>query len=314
MEVIISNIAAIFVIMGVGFFANKSGLLPEKANDYLSPLLIKITSPCMIFNTIVSMDTGDGMLKEVLTMMAGAGAFFALLAVIGWFLCVKVMKLGNDSNCGVYIMLFATVNNGFMGLPITLEVFGEEAMFFMVFFQMMLLVFVFGPGIAIMNYGDKKESGKGSVLKNMISSNTVAAVLGIIVMAAGLSIPGQIMKPIGLIGDITTALSMLVIGIQLGTSNFRKIMGNRSLVAESVLKMILAPAVTFLLVNWLPISGVIKLALVFGAAFPSAVIVSPVAFTEGKDGTLAAEGVALTTLISVLTIPAAAVILSAVYL
>ena len=314
MGVIITNIVAIFIIMGVGFAANKVGLLPEKANDYLSPLLIKVTSPCMIFNNIVSMDTGEGMVKEVLTMMAGAAVFFGLFALVGWFLCVKVMKLENDKNCGVYIMLFATVNNGFMGLPITLEVFGEEAMFFMVFFQMMLLIFVFGPGIAITNYGDRKERQKGAVIKNMISPNTVAAFLGIIIMVTGITLPELIMKPVGLIGDITTVISMLVIGIQLGTSNFRKIRGNRALMTESILKMLLVPVITFLLVNWLPISSVIKLALVFGAAFPSAVIVSPIAFTEGKDGTLAAEGVALTTLISVITIPAAALILSAIYL
>ena len=314
MGVIITNIVAIFIIMGVGFAANKVGLLPEKANDYLSPLLIKVTSPCMIFNNIVSMDTGEGMVKEVLTMMAGAAVFFGLFALVGWFLCVKVMKLENDKNCGVYIMLFATVNNGFMGLPITLEVFGEEAMFFMVFFQMMLLIFVFGPGIAITNYGDRKERQKGAVIKNMISPNTVAAFLGIIIMVTGITLPELIMKPVGLIGDITTVISMLVIGIQLGTSNFRKIKGNRPLMTESIVKMILVPVVTFLLVNWLPISKVIKLALIFGAAFPSAVIVSPIAFTEGKDGTLAAEGVALTTLISVITIPAAALILSAIYL
>ncbi len=316
MGVIVTNIAAIFIIMGVGFFANKTGLLPEKANDYLSPLLIKVTSPCMIFNNIVSMDTGEGMVKEVLTMMAGAAVFFGLFALAGWFLCVKVMKLENDSNCGVYIMLFATINNGFMGLPITLEVFGEEAMFFMVFFQMMLLIFVFGPGIAITNYGDKKEKGKGkgSVIRNIFNHNTVAALLGILVMVTGLKLPELVMKPVGLIGDITTVISMLVIGIQLGTSNFRKIRGNRALMTESILKMLLVPVITFLLVNWLPISSVIKLALVFGAAFPSAVIVSPIAFTEGKDGTLAAEGVALTTLISVITIPATALILSAIYL
>jgi predicted permease len=201
-----------------------------------------------------------------------------------------------------------------MGLPITLEVFGEEAMFFMVFFQMMLLIFVFGPGIAITNYGDRKERQKGAVIKNMISPNTVAAFLGIIIMITGITLPELIMKPVGLIGDITTVISMLVIGIQLGTSNFRKIRGNRALMTESILKMLLVPVITFLLVNWLPISSVIKLALVFGAAFPSAVIVSPIAFTEGKDGTLAAEGVALTTLISVITIPAAALILSAIYL
>lgn len=313
MGVIVTNIAAIFIIMGVGFFANKTGLLPEKANDYLSPLLIKITSPCMIFSNIVSMDTGEGMLKEVLTMVAGAAVFFAMASVIGCILCVKILKLKEDKNCGVYILLFATINNGFMGLPITKAIFGDEALFFMVFSQMTLLIFVFGPGIAIINSGEKKEKSRMDRIKDMFGPNTIAAILGILVMIMGVELPEIIIKPVDMIGDITTVLAMLVIGIQLGNSNFREIKENKALMIESSVKMILLPTAMFLIVNWLPISNVIKLVLVFSAAFPSAVTVSPVAVTEGKDGTLAAEGVALTTLISVLTIPVTAMILSLIY-
>lgn len=314
MIVIITNIAAIFIIMGVGFAANRTGLLPEKANDYLSPLLIQITSPCMIFSNIASADTGEGMFKEVMTMVGGAAVFFAMSSIVGLILCIKVLKLADDENCGVYVMLFATINNGFMGLPITLEIFGEEALFFMVFSQMTLLVFIFGPGIAIINYGAKNEKGKLERIKDMFGPNTIAAILGILVMVTGLHIPEIIMKPVDMIGGITTVLAMLVIGIQLGNSNFREITGNRNLVIESTVKMILVPVLMFLIVNWLPIPNIIKLVLVFSAAFPSAVTVSPVAVTEGKNGTLAAEGVALTTLISVITIPIAAMIVSTIYM
>ena len=315
MGVIISNIATVFIIMGVGFFANKIGLLPEKANDYLAPLLIQVTAPCMVFSNIVCREIGDGMMGEVLMAILISALFFIIFCFIGWFICVKLLKLGKNENCGVLIMLFGSVNNGFMGFPITLAVFGEEKLFFMVFFQMVLMIFLYGPGLAIINYGgEKKQSSKGVLLKAILGPNTLAAIIGLIILFAGLSLPEFITRPIDLIGDATTPLSMIVIGIQLGSSNFRRIFKNKDLTAVSLLKMIICPVVTFLLLNWLPIPDVIKIVFVFGAAFPSAVAVTPIAATEGKDALLAAEGVALTTLMSLVTIPVAAYVLSLLYM
>jgi predicted permease len=107
---------------------------------------------------------------------------------------------------------------------------------------------------------------------------------------------------------------MIVIGIQLGTSDFKKIVKNKSLMIESIAKMLFTPLITILLVNWLPISNIIKLVAVFGAAFPSAVAVTPIAQTEGKNTLLSAEGVALTTLMSLVTIPVTAYIATMLYL
>ena len=78
--------------------------------------------------------------------------------------------------------------------------------------------------------------------------------------------------------------------------------------------MICVPLITFLLVNWLPISSELKLGFVFGAAFPAAVAIVPIASMEGRDSVLAAECVALTTLISLVVLPTTAVILTNLYL
>ena len=78
--------------------------------------------------------------------------------------------------------------------------------------------------------------------------------------------------------------------------------------------MVMCPVITFLLVNWLPIATEIKIILVFGSAFPSAVAVAAISAIENKNSVLGAEGVAVTTLMSLITIPVWAAIISLLYL
>ncbi|MBR5740341.1 MAG: AEC family transporter, partial [Firmicutes bacterium] len=208
----------------------------------------------------------------------------------------------------------ASINNGFIGLPITLAIFGEDKLFYMVFFQMMLTMYIFGPGVLQVHYGDRSKDGNTNVLKMILSPVITAALIGVLILALGISLPEVIIKCLDTIGSATTPLSMIVIGIQLGTSDFKGVIGNRKLISLSVIKMILTPLITILLVNWLPVNNSIKLVAVFGASFPAAVAATPIAAMEGKNSQLAAEGVALTTLMSIVTMPITAYIVTLLYL
>lgn len=314
MEVVINNIAAVFLIMGVGFIANRSGMLPEEANKYLSPLLMKITTPCLVLANIVSREVEEGMWSDVFKALGCFALYFIVFCFIGWVLCAKIMKIKGDEDCGVYMMLFASINNGFIGLPITLSIFGEDALFYMVFFQIALVIYLFGPGIIQIHYGDKKTGAGTAMLKAILTPVIIAAFLGVVLLVLGIRMPEMIQKSLETIGSATTPISMIVIGIQLGSSDFKSIVKNRNLMVESIVKMLLTPLITILLVNWLPVSNTIKLVTVFGASFPSAVAVTPIAQTEGKNTLLSAEGVALTTLFSLVTIPVTAYIASILYL
>ena len=314
MGVVINNIAAVFIIMGVGFIANRIGLLPEAANKYLSPLLIQITTPCLVLSTIASKEVEEGTWGSVIEALVLACLYFAVFCFIAWVICVRIFRMKKDPDCGVYMMLFASINNGFIGLPITYAIFGEEKLFFMVFFQMALMLYIYGPGVVQLHYGDNLNGMGKNVLKSALGPGTIAALLGLVVLCTGIRLPEMIFKSIESIGAATTPLSMIVIGIQLGSSNFRKIIGNGRLIALSFIKMLITPVITFLLVNWLPIPPALKLVLVFGAAFPSAVATTPLSDMEGKNAQLAAEGVAFTTLLSLATIPVTAYLVSLIYL
>lgn len=78
--------------------------------------------------------------------------------------------------------------------------------------------------------------------------------------------------------------------------------------------MIFVPLITFLTVNWLPIAEGIKIALVFGAAFPASALCVPISSMEEKNSVIVTEEIALTTLLSMITLPVAALLLTAYYL
>ena len=93
MEVVINNIAAVFLIMGVGFAANKTGMLPEEANKYLSPLLMKITTPCLILANIATREVEEGMWGDIFKALGCFALYFVVFCFLGWVLCAKMMKL-----------------------------------------------------------------------------------------------------------------------------------------------------------------------------------------------------------------------------
>ena len=116
-----------------------------------------------------------------------------------------------------------------------------------------------------------------------------------------------------MVGDITVPLSMLVVGMQLGESNALKVLKNRKLMLLSVIKMISLPVLVFLLVNWLPVITAVKIAAVIGVTFPCAVVVSAIALMENRNSILASEMVAITTFLSVITIPIVSLLLGGYY-
>lgn len=313
MSVIIGKIVSIFLITGVGFVANRRGILPNESNKFLVDLMMLITCPCMIISTITTTELTDDTAMLAFRMLLYAIAWFAVSTLLAWLLCIKVLRIKAEDGAGVYMACIATLNNGFMGLPISYALFGSDVLFLMILFQTTLVAYVYSIGPMQVNYGSKTNTSFRAVLKSLANPCTLSAVFSFIVLLSGLQLPEVLFNTIDSIGSITVPLSMMVVGIQLGSSNIRKVLGSRSLVTASVVKMLAWPALTFLAVNWLPLPVNVKITLVFGAAFPAAVAVVPIASMENRDSVLAAELVAFTTLLSIGTLPVCALLLMGYY-
>ena len=314
MELVFGKILSIFMIIAVGFTANKADIMPMAANKYLVGLLIRVTCPCMIVASITSNELREDTLSLSLQTLIGAVIFFTVSALVGWFICAKIVKVLPRENIGVYTYSFGSINSGFIGFPITLALFGSSILYLMVIHNVLLSLYLYTFGIMLVNIG---ASGRKLDFKGFLNSfkniNSIAAGVSIIMLFMGLKLPTVIFDCVDMIGDATTPLSMLIVGMQLGDCDFREVLKNRKLLGISLLKMLLLPVLTFLLVNWLPLDVSVKVCLVFAASFPVAVAVVPVTSEQNRDYLIAAEMVAITTLFSLAVIPAVATFLLGYY-
>lgn len=334
MELIVGKVLAIFLLMAAGFGVGRLKVLPEGSNATLNLLLIKVVTPCMILSSITSKELTDDTLSMTLQTFAGSVVFFAIAGVLGYFFAKHMLRVSPSSNIGVYTFAFASINTGFMGFPVTLALFGQDIFYLMVMQNVILTVYLYSAGPLMLRLGCESDeilpagtadtvkttgtAGSGSALKSFFMSfwnpNAVASVISLVMLFAGLHLPKLIFEPVQTLGDATIPLSMLLVGIQLSESNISGLIKNGKILAFSLVKMLLLPVLTFLAVNWLPLAVSVKVCLIFAAVFPAAVAVVPVAAMENKNSLAAAELIAITTLLSVGTIPLFATLLTQFYL
>jgi len=307
------KVLVIFSMVAIGFIANKAGILPIESNKYLVNLLLEITTPCMILGSMASNKLTPETLHSTIEVAVGSLAFFMFAWAVG-LLIVKLMRYEPKEDRGIMIVIITGINAGFMGFPVTKSIFGNKYLFLMVIVNCMLTFYLYFLSVLQMNYGHKKKESFKEILKPLFNMCMLASVLGLIVFGAGIALPAPLLDFLNTIGDSTIPISMFVVGIQLGNCELKKTIRNGKLLAASVSNVLIIPAATWLAVNWLPITTDAKLTLVFAASFPCAVATVAVATREGRNANLMAEGVALTTLLSMVTLPLAALILMAVYL
>lgn len=306
------KIAAIFAMTAIGFIASKTGVLPAESKKYLSNLLLFITSPCMIIGSMTSQTLDAHTFELMIQIVAGSFIFF-LAAMAVSFLIVKLMRCDKE-DAGVLMVIITAVNTGFMGFPVTKAIFGNTYFFLMVIQNIVLNIYLYSMMVYQMNYGFRKKEGIKGMLMPMLNMCTYALIIGLVLMLLKVRLPDILADFINTIGDATIPVSMIVVGVQLSESSIRKMLTNKRLITASLCNVILIPVLTFLAVNWLPLAPESKLILIFAAAFPCAVVSTAIALKENRNAALMAQGVAMTTLLSMGTLPVAAILLMQLYL
>lgn len=307
------KVASIFCMVAVGYCASKKNILPMDSNKYLVNLILTITNPCLIISSLSAQTLTGDTVRQAAEIIAGSIVFFIAAAAVA-FVIVKAMGYKPLEDQGVMMVIITAVNTGFMGFPVTKAFFGDYFFFLMVIQNMVLNFYLYFEAVIQMNYGQKKKSSIKDALRPLLNNNTYALLIGLVILISEFKMPSPVYDFFETFGNVTIPVSMLVVGIQLADSNLLNMLKNTKLILASLANVVLIPVLTFLAVNWLPIMDESKLILVFAASFPCAVVTVAVSSKEGRNSSLMAEGVALTTLFSMATLPVAAMFLMHTYL
>lgn len=316
MIVVFSKVVGIMLLILIGYITNKLGIFPDESKKYLTNMLLYITAPCMGAYSIYTKELSDKLVSSTIQVLIGAGLYFAVMTVIIFFM-VKALKFKPKPQWGVYIAAMVSVNNGFMGFPVTKQVFGDDLFYLMVIHNVSSCIFLYGV-LPVILYIGREKNGEKTLLSNIkaaVNPCIVGVLLGLFMLFMDINPPQTINDIVKYLSDATVPVSMILIGVQLGSSRLRDILKNKYVVLATFIKMFIVPAITFALVYICPVfDDDVKLILIFASVFPTAVVTSALAEKEGIEGNTGAEIVSITTAISLLVIPIMATILTHVYL
>ncbi len=301
MKVVAVSVFILFVLIFLGYFLGKVGTVKKESIPDFSNLVLKVTLPVTTFCSIVDQQGGAG-LKSVWQIFPGVLALYVFSALIT-LLMVKIMRVKKEDQ-GVWLLTGMLSNNGFMGLPLALSVFGSEGLFVMALSNVVLNILLFSVGVKFltMHYQVKQKISLRQMLVNNVN---IAVVIGFIFLLLNIPVPGFIDQLLTYIANITSGLSMIVVGLSLSRLAFKDVFTDKKMFVLTAIRLVMIPLLTILVLRILPfdLDPMVKSILIMTAALPAASAQSMITEQYHTNTAAAGRAVFMTTLFSVITVP-----------
>ena len=167
-------------------------------------------------------------------------------------------------------------------------------------------------GVALLTTDASTAAEKGSWKKFLPSPKRlmtapfmIAVIIGLFFFLTRISMPDLIYKSIQYIANVNTPLAMFTIGIYFAQTNPAEMFKKAKLYLLSVVRLLIIPLVCMVVLSFLPERfEEMKLALLIVSACPTGSNVAVYAQLYDSDYSYAVETVIISTLLSVVTIPA----------
>ena len=286
----------IFILILTGFVLYKKKMISDSASKDLSALVVNVCSPGLV---IVSMfnDLSQIPRENVIFVGAISVIFYLFLIFFGYFL-VWVLKVpGHLKNAYVLMTVFG--NTGFIGIPVALAIIGPESMVYVIVFNFLFNLTIFTFGIMLLK---KDNQGKKQSWKDYLSPGLLACIAAFAIYWFHIELPEEIETLAGYYGNACTLLSMIVIGISLAGMKVKDMMKNRRLLVFVFIRFIAFPILLALALRPVLSDLLIREVLLLMAALPVGNFPAMLCEQYGRDPKPIAEGIVVTTILSVFTI------------
>lgn len=298
---------ALFVLLGVpGFILTRLGKIEEKGRAALVNLLLYVAMPFLVFSSLLRTDVRTLRAAEWIT----CAIFPAIIMGIVAGVCCLIFR-GNKDKARICRFCATFANCGFLGLPLAESLFPDRpaVALFISIYNILSTVLLYVLGGAMLS-GTETEAKARSWVKILISPLTVGAVLGVICSLLGVGEKLTFLTTfVEIPAQMTTPLSMTVLGCLLATLPKRPWWREGGLWLSAAIKLIVSPLLTvgILLVLTrlcgLPLGVDAMLALLLSTAVSTAASAPSMAEDYGRDPHYAAALTLGNTLLCLVTLP-----------
>ncbi len=290
---VVGKVAVILVLILVGYLVTRRRMLTERGASEVTTLLIKLVTPCVIINSFLG--SADRL-----------GAYELLMAValpvlwMGIALGLSLLCFRKEPEERQKVLRFATLfsNTGFMGIPLVQGIVGDTGVIYASFGVVVFNILCWTYGYSMMSGGAKMN------LKTLLlNPGVIGLAFGLPIYFLGLKLPAVVSEPLGLLADLNTPLAMLVIGTYIAGADLHSFMSDMAVYRVSFLRLTAAPLIYLGLLLVIQPGETLFVSTMVQAATPVAANTVLFAVQYKRDSELASKLVAVSTVLSIITIP-----------
>ena len=298
---VILEVAVILILILVGYFTVKKGMFTKESLGSITSFLLYIVTPCLIVSSFLSAESGK--LDGWTLLLAAVLPALSIVISIGLSYLFFRKEPSGRRRVLRFSMIFCNV--GFMGIPLVEGIVGSEGVLYGSFFIAVFNIFCWTYGYVMMG------GGKVRLKALLLNPGVIGIVIGLPLYLLDVPVPALIERPIELISALNTPLAMIVVGGYIAQVKLRAFVSDLAVYKMAVLRLVVAPLLYLALVWLLRPDETLLMSTVIQAATPVAANCVLFAVQYDSDAELASKSVAVSTALSVVTIPLLTVLVQA---
>jgi len=307
---LIMVVLAAFILPG--YILRKKNMISQESLLSISNILLYVSTP-FLFIKAFAVNPVEPTL-DIIRNMAVIFAIAVVSMILTWLLCALLFCKSKDkSKTNIYTYVAIAGNCGFLGIPLMDMVSGGNtlAMIYVISFNVAFNLIAWTIGVYLMTQ-DKKDMN----MKNaFINPSTIGCAIGLLLFCVpqinifNMEAVAPLQQICTYLGNMAAPVSMIVVGARAADLQFKDIFVHGSDYVASILRLIISPAITLLLVLPFQLTGTlgnetyVYLSPVVASAMTPAAFV--VVFSEkyGGNTPVATRTFISGTLLGIITIP-----------
>ena len=284
------QVVIMFLLAGIGALMFRSGKISLEGSKSIGSILVNLSLPAVIINGFLVERTPERITGLLLS---------ALLAAVTLALAILAARVCFQKDPTAQFAA-AFSNPGFFGIPIILSCLGSGAVFYIAAYVAFLNLLQWSYGVSLLTGATENITPK----RLLTAPFVITIEIGAFFFLTGLPVPGILAKAVTHLANLNTPLAMFATGVYLAQTDPKKMVRKAVLYKISVVKLLVVPLLAMVILALLPKAYFdLKLTLLIAAACPTGTNIAVYAQLHDRDFGYAVETVAVTTILSLLTLP-----------
>ena len=305
-------VVALFAMMSVGYVLAAKGWIDEQVAVFVSKGIVHLGVPAAAL---------DNMLHNFDRAMLGEALLAALVAFGAILLClllgrgIAALFHVQQGRKGIFTVMVGCANTIFIGLPVCQALFGEAAASYVLIYDMAHSLIFWTLGVYLMSRdgSEKQPFFSGKTLKKLLSPGLLGLLAAILLVLLEVKLPIFAEKTFKYFGGLCTPLALIYVGYVLYRTGWKNMRLNKDMLLAILGRVVLAPLVFYLVTRLVRLPTELSMVFVTIAAMPVMNNTPIVAGEYGSDEAFGSQCLALTMILSLLTMPLLMLIFNGLY-